>query len=74
MVPLTVMAEEPGVPGRLAAAMRNWPEGVNWYKAAKMYKDCVLPYLDEKHQEQLQSGVINSQEEEEKKSKVAYPL
>lgn len=74
MVPLTVMAQEPGVPGRLAAAMRNWPEGVNWYKAAKMYKDCVLPYLDEKHREQLEQGIIQSQGEEEKKSKASYPL
>jgi len=74
MVPLTVMAEEAGVPGRLAAAMRNWPEGVNWYKAAKLYKDCVLPFLDAKHEEQLKNGIIASQEEEEKRSKSSYPL
>jgi hypothetical protein len=74
MVPLTVMAEEAGVPGRLAAAMRNWPDGVNWYKAAKLYKECVLPFLDAKHEEQLANGIIQSQEEEEKKSKRAYPL
>lgn len=74
MVPLTVMAEEPGVPGRLAAAMRNWPEGVNWYKAAKLYKDCVLPFLEEKHRQQLVNGIIASQEEEEKRSKSSYPL
>ncbi|UZJ55003.1 hypothetical protein CBS101457_004323 [Exobasidium rhododendri] len=75
MVPLVVMAEEAGVPGRLAEAMRNWPDGVSWYKAAKLYKDCVLPYLDEKHRQQLQRGIISSSpEEEEKRSKKAYPL
>jgi hypothetical protein len=75
MVPLVVMAEEPGVPGRLAAAMRTWPEGVSWYKAAKLYKDCVLPFLDEKHREQVERGVVSSNpDEEEKRSKKAYPL
>lgn len=74
LVPLTVMAEEPGVPGRLAAAMRSWPENVGWYKAAQLYTDCVLPYLDEKHRIQLLNGVVQSDEAEVKKSKQSYPL
>lgn len=74
IVPVQTMAEEVGVPGRLAAAMRSWPEGVNWYKGAPLYKECILPFLDEKHQEQIRNGVIPNEEEEMKKSKRAYPL
>ncbi|PWN49278.1 hypothetical protein IE53DRAFT_388526 [Violaceomyces palustris] len=54
LVPLTEMAKERGVPGRLASAMRSWPEDVKWYKGSELYSDCVLPYLDEMHQKQVE--------------------
>lgn len=74
MVPLSIMAEEPGVPGRLAYAMRHWPEDVAWYKAASLYRDVVLPYLDAKHERQVHDGIIESQSKEEERSRRSYPL
>lgn len=74
MVPIEVMAKEPGVPGRLAYAMRNWPEDVSWYKAASLYREVVLPFLDEAHQDQVRSGIVTTQEAEEERSKKSYPF
>lgn len=74
MVPVSLMVGEPGVPGRLAHAIRHWPDKVSWYKGASLYRDSVLPYLDIKHQEQVEAGLVGSQSEEEEKSRKSYPL
>ncbi|PWN31337.1 uncharacterized protein FA14DRAFT_128341 [Meira miltonrushii] len=74
MVPIEVMAKEPGIPGRLAYAMRNWPEDVAWYKAASLYREGVLPFLDKAHQDQIRSGIVATQEAEEERSKKSYPF
>lgn len=74
LVPIEVMAKEPGIPGRLAYAMRHWPDDVAWYKAATLYRDVVLPFLDKAHQDQIRSGIVLSQEIEEEKSKKSYPF
>ncbi|GAA5992852.1 hypothetical protein JCM10908_001374 [Rhodotorula pacifica] len=65
LVPVTKLADEPGVPGRMASGVRSWPEGdrsVAWYKAAEMFAPILLPYLDEKHDEQVRSGAITLNE------------
>lgn len=100
--PFTELAKEPGVPGRLASAIRSWPEDVaeyvmilffsvtflslfflvptcrhfvmddgsfvlrfllagfvsllSRYKGQELYRDAVLPYLDECHAKQLVEG------------------
>ncbi|KAG8218335.1 hypothetical protein J3R82DRAFT_3950 [Butyriboletus roseoflavus] len=41
------LARERGVAGRLASAIRSWPDDVAIYKGRKMYRDILLSYLDE---------------------------
>lgn len=57
VTPITDLGEEPGIPGRLASAIRSWPEDVEQYRRSANYKDLVLEYLDRKHQEQLDHGL-----------------
>ncbi|KZT12647.1 uncharacterized protein LAESUDRAFT_640177 [Laetiporus sulphureus 93-53] len=59
--PVEQLAAEPGVPGRLASAVRGWSDDVAEYKSLHVYKD-ILQYLDEKHSEQLLDGVITEDE------------
>ncbi|CAF1326289.1 unnamed protein product [Adineta ricciae] len=56
-IPLIEIAQEPGVPGRLASAIRSWPDDVSHYKGKQAYEDVILKYLDEKHQEQCENGL-----------------
>jgi hypothetical protein len=56
-ISLIEIAEEPGVPGRLASAIRSWPDDVAHYKEKEAYQDILLKYLDEKHQEQCDQGL-----------------
>jgi hypothetical protein len=41
------LARERGVAGRLASAIRSWPDDVAIYKGRKMYRDILVGYLDE---------------------------
>ncbi|EPQ59518.1 hypothetical protein GLOTRDRAFT_136372 [Gloeophyllum trabeum ATCC 11539] len=50
------LAKEKGVPGRMASAIRSWPEDVAKYKGRRLYQDILLPYLDERHRMQLENG------------------
>lgn len=54
--PITEIARQPNVPGRLASAVRSWDEPVRQYKGAEKYCDILLPYLDECHAAQVLSG------------------
>ena len=56
-IPVVEIAEEPGVPGRLASAVRSWPDDVAHYKGKKAYEDVLLKYLDEKHEKQSANGI-----------------
>ncbi|KAG8748257.1 hypothetical protein FRC10_007647 [Ceratobasidium sp. 414] len=56
--PITKLAEEPGVPGRLADAIRSWPPDVAEYKGQHLYLDAVLAHLDERHQHQVETGIV----------------
>ncbi|KAH8118502.1 hypothetical protein DFH11DRAFT_1567653 [Phellopilus nigrolimitatus] len=51
------LVKEPGVPGRMASAIRSWPEDVQLYKGERLYGDTILPYLDMKHAEQIRDGI-----------------
>ncbi|KAG9030574.1 hypothetical protein FRB95_003835 [Tulasnella sp. JGI-2019a] len=54
--PVTQLANEPGVPGRMASAIRSWPDDVAQYKGQHQYKDVLLEYLDGMHEQQVQQG------------------
>ncbi|CAE6425298.1 unnamed protein product [Rhizoctonia solani] len=67
--PITRLAEEPGVPGRMADAIRSWPPEVAEYKGQHLYMDAVLSYLDERHRQQVERGIV-----EEGQRDVNYPF
>ncbi|CAF0821818.1 unnamed protein product [Rotaria sordida] len=56
-LPIIDIAQEPGVPGRLASALRSWPDEIVRHKGRKAYEDVLLKYLDEKHAEQCENGL-----------------
>ncbi|CAF3370487.1 unnamed protein product [Rotaria socialis] len=55
-LPIIDISQEPSVPGRLASALRSWPDEVVRHKGRKVYEDVLLKYLDEKHAEQCANG------------------
>ncbi|EON65575.1 hypothetical protein W97_04813 [Coniosporium apollinis CBS 100218] len=65
--PVTEVAEEPYVPGRLASAIRSWGDDVSIYKGKDKYHEVLLEYLDKKHEEQVANGLDVQKEDE------AYP-
>ena len=62
--PVTEIAEEPYVPGRLASAVRSFTDPVALYKGKEKYEEVLLEYLDRKHEEQLANGLALSKEDE----------
>lgn len=68
--PITKIANEPYVPGRLASGIRSWDEGVGAYKGREKYEEVLLEYLDKKHEEQVANGLDLSKEDEVR----AYPF
>lgn len=62
--PVTDIAKDDYVPGRLASAVRSWDDWVSHYKGREMYGDVLLEYLDKKHEEQIQNGLDLSKEDE----------
>ncbi|KAG9252187.1 uncharacterized protein F5Z01DRAFT_235297 [Emericellopsis atlantica] len=64
LVPVTEMAREPYVPGRLASAVRSWDELLSNYKGKEEYGAVLLDYLDEKHKEQVDNGLDLEKEDE----------
>lgn len=71
-VPVMEIAREPGVPGRLASAVRSWGDDVARYKGRERYGDVLLEYLDGMHREQIEKGIVGTVEEEE--DGVKYPF
>ncbi|KXH47896.1 hypothetical protein CNYM01_01414 [Colletotrichum nymphaeae SA-01] len=62
--PVTELAAEDYVPGRLASAVRSWDDTVANYKGREMYEKVLLEYLDSEHQKQLDRGLDLSKEDE----------
>ncbi|GAA6021605.1 hypothetical protein JCM10207_005083, partial [Rhodosporidiobolus poonsookiae] len=61
MYPILDLADEPGVPGRMASAVRSWPQGpggVSEFKGEALWGHVLLPFLDKKHAEQVRKGEI----------------
>jgi alpha-1,2-mannosyltransferase len=65
--PVTEIAKEPYVPGRLASAIRSWGDDVSRYKGKEKYAEVLLEYLDQKHAEQVAAGLDVEREEEVRK-------
>ena len=63
-LPITEIAQEDYVPGRLASAVRSWDGTVASYKGREMYGDVLLEYLDKEHQKQLDRGLDVEKEDE----------
>lgn len=62
--PVTDIAQEDFIPGRLASAVRSWGSDVRRYKGAEKYEAVLLEYLDSEHQYQLDRGLDMSKGEE----------
>ncbi|CAF1038714.1 unnamed protein product [Rotaria magnacalcarata] len=56
-IPIVEMVKEAGVPGRLASAIRSWPDDVARYKGKIAYEDVLLKYLDEQQEQQCKNGI-----------------
>ncbi|KAK1995106.1 hypothetical protein LX36DRAFT_659947 [Colletotrichum falcatum] len=65
--PITELASEDYVPGRLASAIRSWDGKVANYKGREMFGDVLLEYLDNEHQKQLDRGLDLEKEDEVRK-------
>ncbi|CAK7239786.1 MAG: hypothetical protein STHCBS139747_001221 [Sporothrix thermara] len=68
--PVTELAQEDYVPGRLASAVRSWGDDVAVYKGRDKYGRVLCEYLDREHQKQLDRGLDISKEDEVR----AYPF
>ncbi|KAK0467850.1 uncharacterized protein EV420DRAFT_1501598 [Desarmillaria tabescens] len=57
VIPIVELAKEPGVPARMASAVRSWPDSVERYKGKELYGSILVEYLDKCAQEQAERGV-----------------
>lgn len=64
--PVVDIVKEAGVPGRLASSINSMGEDVLRYKGAHLWKDTLLPFLEEQHQAQLVAGMITNSGPEHK--------
>lgn len=71
--PITKIAQEPGVPGRLASAVRSWGDDVSKYKGRERYGEVLLEYLDGEHEKQVELGLTKDVEEEDERAP-KYPF
>ena len=71
--PMTKICQEPGVPGRLASAVRSWGEDVSKYKGRERYGEVLLEYLDSQHRKQVELGLTKETEEEDERA-TKYPF
>ena len=61
--PITIIAQEPFIPGRLADAVRNWDDTMASYKGRRHWQGVLLPYLDEQDRKQKEAGMLDKLEE-----------
>ncbi|KAG8528200.1 uncharacterized protein KY384_007117 [Bacidia gigantensis] len=70
--PIMEVAKEPGVPGRLASAIRSWGEDVSKYKGRERWGDILLDFLDDEHKKQVKAGLVSETADED--DRAAYPF
>ncbi|KIK65692.1 hypothetical protein GYMLUDRAFT_70780 [Collybiopsis luxurians FD-317 M1] len=56
LFPVEELAKEPGIPARMASALRSWPEDVRRYKGNGLYEKVMLEYLDQAVEKQRLEG------------------
>lgn len=66
--PIPSIIKEPYVPGRLASAVRSWNDDVAKYRGRARYGDVLLEYLDAKHGEQVEAGIVKEDEFEDEEA------
>lgn len=69
---VTKIAEEAGVPGRLASAIRSWGPDTVRYKGRDKYAEVLLEYLDAQHRKQVEEGLTLETQGEDERG--AYPF
>jgi len=74
MTPVSELVHEPGVPGRMASALRSWSSEIQQYKGAGRYKHVLLPFLDEAHFRQVQDGLVRVTAHGEMEDTSVYPF
>lgn len=72
--PITKVAREPGVPGRLASAIRSWGDDTARYKGRDKYGAALLAFLDRCHGEQVERGEVGVGEVEGERQNAKYPF
>lgn len=70
--PITKVARERGVPGRLASAIRSWGQETATYKGRDRFGDVLLEYLDSMHRAQVERGEVGDEPDED--DGVGYPF
>jgi alpha-1,2-mannosyltransferase len=60
-LPVTELVKETGVAGRLASAVRSWGEDVGKYKGRERYGDVLLEFLDRRHREEVERGLVEEE-------------
>ncbi|KAJ5520854.1 hypothetical protein N7463_001307 [Penicillium fimorum] len=61
--PVTKLAQEPNIPGRLGEAIRNWDETVSYYKGKSSWDKVLMPYLEEQERLQKEQGLIDEDDD-----------
>lgn len=67
-VPIVEICKEPFIPLRLLDGINSWTDDVREYRGFERFKDVVLPYLEQKVDEQAKMGFTRDQEVDK------YPL
>ncbi|KAF9651806.1 hypothetical protein BDM02DRAFT_3110278 [Thelephora ganbajun] len=60
--PVVELVQEPGIPSRLASAVRSWPDVVAKYKSREAFGEVLLSYLDEWATKQAAAGIVDTDE------------
>jgi len=63
ITPVVSLVREPGVPSRLASAVRSWPGVVARYKSREIFGEVLLSYLDEWATKQATAGICSVDED-----------
>lgn len=61
-LPVAEIAEEPHVPRRLLNGIKAWDSSVAGYKGLEKYGDVLIPYLEQKAEEQEKNGYLPEKE------------
>ncbi|PFH52551.1 hypothetical protein AMATHDRAFT_74037 [Amanita thiersii Skay4041] len=74
VIPVEELGKERGVPGRMASALRSWPDDIVEYKGRERggWGKMLIEYMDKCHKEQIERGEVVEGGKEGSNSR--YPL